>query len=285
MPSPGYSPTLADRVAAQTRDGLDVVVEKLAEAIGPPNASGAAEADTSGSASSVRLGPVPAMLELSPLLLSSQVLRMLDGALEVIFDFDELPADDGRALTARLFDNLRDSFDILDELSFVDRENFSQELSDEMTQLLDAGIVLMGGSYDRGITGPQGHESWRGAVIKATPIPKKDAARRETPMSPEDATAIALAQVRIDKGDFEAAEVGLRPVAAAGNGHALLLLGMLLRDRGRLDDAAEMLRRAVDVGRQDALTPLGLCLSDLGELDEAEAVLVQAAEHQSKEQG
>ena len=152
-----------------------------------------------------------------------------------------------------------------------------------MTQLLDAGIVLMGASYDRGITAHKG-TSRGGTVIKATPIPKKDAAPRESPMSPEDATAIALAQVRIDKGDFDAAEAGLRPVAAAGNGHALLLLGMLLRDRGRLDDAVEMLRSAVDVGRNDALTPLGLCLSDLGRLDDAEAVLVQAAELQRKEE-
>ena len=198
----------------------------------------------------------------------------------MIFDIDDLPPGDGRTLTASLFDNLRDSFDILDELSFVDREDLSQQLGDEITQLLDAGVVLMGGPYDRGLTGPHGRESWQGAVLKATPIPKQDAAMRETPTSAEDATAIALAQVRIDKGDVDAAEAGLRPVAAGGNGHALLLLGMLLRDRGRLDEAAEILRQAVHTGRTDALTPLGLCLSDLGELDEAEAVLVQAAEIQ-----
>ena len=153
-----------------------------------------------------------------------------------------------------------------------------------MTQLLDAGIVLMGESTTRHPPAT-GRTSPGGGRDQSNPNPKKDAARRETPMSPEDATAIALAQVRIDKGDFRRPRSAYAPSPAAGNGHALLLLGMLLRDRGRLDDAAEMLRRAVDVGRQDALTPLGLCLSDLGELDEAEAVLVQAAEHQSKEQG
>ena len=34
---------------------------------------------------------------------------MLDSALEVIFDLDDLPAGESRALTARLFDDLRDS--------------------------------------------------------------------------------------------------------------------------------------------------------------------------------
>ena len=62
-----YSPTLADRVAAQTRDGLDVLVERLAEAIGPPDAGSAGAADTSGLAGSAQLGPIPATLELSPL--------------------------------------------------------------------------------------------------------------------------------------------------------------------------------------------------------------------------
>lgn len=277
-----YSPTLADRVAAITTDGLDTVVEELVEAIGAPNATAPAASSEGRQGASVRLGPVPRMLELSPLLLSSQVIRLADKAVELIFDMDSLPSGECRKLTARLFDDLRDSLDILSELGFVEREEFAEQIGMQMTQLLDEGVVLLGGSYDRGITSARGREPWPGAVIKATPIPPKDTQRAEQPMSVEDATAIALAQVRIDKAEFGPAEQGLRPLAAAGNGHALLLLGTLLRDQERLDEAAEALQKAADIGRNEALTPLGLCLRDLGRLDEAEAVLLQAAERQKR---
>ena len=73
MPSPQYSPTLADRVAAQTRNGLDVAVEKLAEAIGPPNASGAAEA-APRVVEQCALAPYQRCSSFRPLLLSSQGL-------------------------------------------------------------------------------------------------------------------------------------------------------------------------------------------------------------------
>ncbi len=275
-----YSPTLADRVAAITTDGLDTVVEELVEAIGAPNAAAPNASSEGRPGASVRLGPVPRMLELSPLLLSSQVIRLADKAVELILDMDSLPPGECRKLTARLFDDLRDSLDILSELGFVEREEFAEQIGTQMTQLLDEGVVLLGGSYDRGITTARGREPWPGAVIKATPIPPKDTQQAEQPMSVEDATAIALAQVRIDKAELGPAEQGLRPLAAAGNGHALLLLGMLLRDQKRLYEAAEALQKAADIGRNEALTPLGLCLRDLGRLDEAEAVLLQAAERQ-----
>ena len=61
-----YSPMLADRLAAQTRDGLDAVIDLVVEAIGAPNAGGAPEPDPNPSANRVRLGPVPAKLKLSP---------------------------------------------------------------------------------------------------------------------------------------------------------------------------------------------------------------------------
>jgi tetratricopeptide (TPR) repeat protein len=223
------------------------------------------------------------MLELSPVLLSSQLIRLVDNALELILDLDSLPPGDGRRLAALLFDDLRDSLDILSELSFVQREEYAEQLTRQITELLDAGIVLMGGSYDRGISSPEGQDSWRGAVIKASLIPAKSEEQAAPTMSVEAASALALAQVRIDKGEFGPAEEGLQPLAAAGNGHALLVLGTLLRDQGRLDEAAETLRKAVDAGRDEALTPLGMCLRELGQLDEAESVLVRATERQREQ--
>jgi hypothetical protein len=98
-----------------------------------------------------------------------------------------------------------------------------------------------------------------------------------TIMTTGDATLIALARVLIDKGDLASAELHLTRVAAHGNGHGMLLLGMLLHETNRNEEAVSMLRASVAAGRREALTPLGLVLHALGRLDEAESVLAEAS--------
>jgi TIR domain/Tetratricopeptide repeat len=278
-----YSPVLADRIAARTNDGLDEVVTAIIEAIGPPNRTGESPM-SAGELSDVRLSPMPETVELSPVLLGSQLLRLIGGTIEAVFELDRLPRGPTSRRTAELFDDLRDRGDMLGELGMAERDRWEDELSGTIRGLLDERVVLLGGTYVRHLVSPGRTEPWPGFVIRAVPL--EDAQRlsqsRPRPMSNEHATAIALAQVLIDKGDWEGAEARLRPIAEHGNGHAMLLLGMVLRDQGKNREAAAMLQRAADAGRDEALTPLGMVLRDLGQLDEAEEVLTRALGRQGQ---
>jgi TPR repeat protein len=163
-------------------------------------------------------------------------------------------------------------------MGFVDRERWAEELTDEVKGLLEDGVALMGGNYERQLKHSNRSEPWPGAVLQAVPLAEAQQPREPAKVMPiADATEIALAHVLIDKGDTTRAEERLRPLAERGNPHAALLLGMLLRDGNRLADAADWLGRAAEAGSAEALTPLGLLLHELGRLDEAEAVLRRAA--------
>ncbi len=122
---------------------------------------------------------------------------------------------------------MRDHLDIISELSLVARDVWEERLSEEIKQLLDAGVVLLGGRYVRKLESPGQSEPWPGAVIRVIPLAGAQGFAPATSgrMSASHAAAIALAQVLIDKGDKERAEAQLRPVAEAGNSHAQLLLG------------------------------------------------------------
>lgn len=277
-----HSPVLADRVAARMEDGLDAVVASVVDAIGPPDSTGQPAA-RSGDLPDVRLSPMPEAVELSVVFLGSQLLRLLDGTFEAVFEFDRLPPGPSRRRTAELFDDLRDRRDILGEVGMAERDRWEAELTKEIKDLLDAGVVLFGGTYVRKLVSPGRTEPWPGYVLRAIPLEEAQRQSKSKPehMSGGHATTIALAQVLIDKGDLDGAAARLSPIAESGNGHAMLLLGMVLRDQGDSDQAAAMLRRAAEAGRPEALTPLGMVLSDLGRLEEAEEVLTKAVDQQN----
>ena len=252
-----YSPTLADRVAAKTADGLDVVIAKVVAAIGPVGT--AASTDKPIVTPDVRLTPVPKAVDMSPVLLGTQLVRLIEAGFEIVLDLDSLPPGPGRRRTAKLFDELRDWGDAISEAGYAQRDELADQFSDQLRMLLDAGVVLLGGTYKRTLQSPQGDEPWPGAVIRAVPLDQVRRSAKPAPgtMSSEDATLLALAQVQLDRGNDEGAEQQLRPLAERGNSHAMLLLGMVLRDRGGLDEAAEMLTRAADAGRSEARTQFG----------------------------
>jgi hypothetical protein len=132
-----YSPTLADRVAVRSDRPIDEVVSRLVEAIGPPD-DAPTEPDDRGS-SQVRLTPPPASVELSLVLLGSQMLGLLDASFEAIFDLDQLPHTSARRDVAELFDEARDLMDVLSEYSFVQRDELEVELTERLSGLLDQG--------------------------------------------------------------------------------------------------------------------------------------------------
>jgi TIR domain/Tetratricopeptide repeat len=272
-----YSPTLADRVATNTRDGLDQVVTQLVSALGPPNG----RRPTAGEGfrlPDVRLSPMPTNVPLSPVLLGSQLLRLVDDAFEMVFDVDHLPAGSDRRETAELFDDLRDWSDMLGEIGLAQRDELEEDLSQRIQALVDAGVAIVAGPYARSLRSESRVERWPGLILRAIPLdePRSQPTASGGTMSSQDATTLALAQVLVDKGDLPAAEAQLRPIADRGNTHAMLLLGLVLRDRRNLAEAADVLREAADAGRVDGLATLGMVLRDLGKLDEAEAVLRRA---------
>ena len=272
-----YSPTLADRVAARAADGLDVVIAKVVDAVGPPGT--AAPSVPPVVTPDVRLTPVPHAIEMSPVLLGTQLVRLIEAGFEIVLDLDSLPVGPARRRTAEFFDELRDWLDAISEAGHAQRDELADQFSDQLRMLLDAGVVVLGGTYKRTLRSPQGDEPWPGVAIRAVPLDQVQTSAKpaQGTMSSEDATLLALAQVHVDRGNNEKAEHQLRPLAQRGNSYAMLLLGMVLRDRGEFDESAEMLTQAVDAGRSEALTPLGLVLRDLGRLDEAETVLLKAA--------
>jgi hypothetical protein len=232
-----YSPTLADRVAAKAADGLDAVIAKVVEAVGP--ACGAASSDPPIATADVQLTPVPNAIEMSPILVGTQLVRLIEAGLEIVLDLDSLPPGPGRRRTAKLFDELRDWLDAISEAGHAQRDELADQFSDQLRMLLDAGVVILGGTYKRTLHSPQGDEPWPGAAIRAVPLEQVQSSRpAQRRMSSEDATLLGLAQVHVDRGNNEDAEHQLRPVAQRGNSHAMLLLGMVLRDRGEFDESA-----------------------------------------------
>jgi hypothetical protein len=255
-----YSPVLADRKAVKTEDGLDTVVAEIASAIGPPSPSGTPALDHAD----VKLSPVPSRVELRPMLVGGQIVRLLDGTFEAVFDLDRVARGPGRRRAAELFDDLRDRADILGEIGFADRERWAEELTDEVKGLLEDGVALMGGNYERQLEHSTRSESWPGAVLQAIPLAEAQQPHEPAHVMPiADATEIALTHVLIDKGDTTSAEERLRPLAERGNPHAALLLGMLLRDGNDSADAADWLGRAAEAGLAEALTHSGCCCMSL----------------------
>jgi hypothetical protein len=171
-----HSPTLADRVAVRSDQPIEEVVSQLAEAIGPPNAA-QDEPATANLASQVRLSPPPANIELSLVLLGSQLTRLIDGSFEGIFDLDQLPPTPARREAAELFDEARDLLDVLSEYSFVQRDELEMDFTQRLSALLDQGIVVLGGSYERTLRSPAGVERWPGAALRAIELSE---AQRQT---------------------------------------------------------------------------------------------------------
>jgi hypothetical protein len=158
-----YSPMLADRVAVRSDRPLDDVVAQLMRAIGPPDGTDGSAARTPTS----RLSPMPPTVELSPVLLGAQLLRLIDRSLEMVFELDALPAGPARREAAELFDEARDLMDVLSEYSLVDRDRLEEEMSGRLVHLLDQGVAVLGGTYARTLRGPSGSEGWPGAVVRA----------------------------------------------------------------------------------------------------------------------
>ena len=274
-----HSPTLADRVAANTRGGIDEVVTQLVSALGPPK-RGTPTGPGTFRLPDVRLSPMPTRVELSPVFLGPQLSHLINKAFEVVFDIDRLPSGAGRRQAAELFDHLREWGDMLGEIGLAQRDELEEDLSERIRALLDARVALLGGRYTRRITSDAGDQPWPGLILKAVPLeeaPHQHPGAPATNMSSEDATQLALAYVLTEKRDLTGAEAPLRSLINTGNTHAMLLLGIVLRDLQRLEEAAEVLRQAADAGRSEALTPLGMALHDLGRLEEAETVLRRAA--------
>lgn len=161
-----HSPTLADRVAIRDTGSLDRLVADLRRTIGDPPAPATQEPEHAARPD-VRLSPVPRTVKQSPIVLGRDLTRLIDGSFEGIFDLDNVTHPDNRRIVAELFDEVRDLLDVLDEHTLVQREELETQLTLSLVDLINAGIMVLGGNYRRTLTGPTGAESWPGAVLRA----------------------------------------------------------------------------------------------------------------------
>lgn len=168
-----YSPTLADRYAVKSSDGLGAVVTAVRLALGASDGDPDRTAsDTSAEGvPRLRFTPVPDKVELDLMMAGRQLVALVAGALEFVLDMDAVFGDDHRQRAAGFLQHVKDLGDILSDLDLPARVEEEARLNDELFELLKAGLVVYAGRYERTLISEDNRDRWPGLVVRIAPAP------------------------------------------------------------------------------------------------------------------
>lgn len=151
-----FSPPLADRVAARTEDGVNVVALKIFE-VANPQLFDAARKEISAAAQKLR--------HLEELTTGSQLVQVIRGSFAFNFG-NEDPADtEEMELVSGFLQHVQDLGDILGDLDVSDRIQAEFDLNKSMKKLREAGWRVFGRRSRRPIKMGKETEDWPVAMV------------------------------------------------------------------------------------------------------------------------
>lgn len=163
-----HSPTLADRYAVNSEQGLEAVVTAVCQAL---RASDEQPHRTAAPSGMPRLGitPMPEQVELELMMAGRQIAALLPGTFEFVLDMDAVIEDAARRQAAHFLQGVKDFGDIYADLDIPARVEQEGYLQDELIELLKAGLVVYAGRYERTLISEGHHDHWPGLVVRILP--------------------------------------------------------------------------------------------------------------------